>query len=158
MKEYIESLLQNGEFEYSTVPGHHSFYFSSRIQDFDATYAITINEEGGYLFYLILYPYDIPKDKLEKVAEFINRINYGDIYGAFILSYVDMSIGYHLSIPIGANIEENEKWFAEYLGHGQKVMEEFHEGLLDVLGGKDPYEVLREMGAAVTQVSLENKD
>jgi len=49
-------------------------------------------------------------------------------------------------------MEENERWFNEYLFHRQNVTEEFHEGLLNVLGGKDPYQVLKKGGAAVTQI------
>lgn len=155
MKNLIESTLRQAkiEFDYnSTGPEKHSFYFAGNFDEFTATFAITINEEEGYLFYYIIYPYDIPEDKIIPVSEYINRINYGDVYGAFIIDFIDLSVGYHLSIPLSQNMEENEKWFSDYLGHGQEVVEEFHEGLLEVLGGRDPYSVLKEMGAAVTQV------
>ncbi|MFP8487644.1 YbjN domain-containing protein [Gracilimonas sp. Q87] len=153
MKDFIESLLPDGKYDYfSQGPGQHSYYFCGDIETFTATYAITINEEDNYIFYNIIYPYDIPEDKIDRVLEYISRINYGDVFGAFIVDHVDPCVSYHASIPLGSNREENQQYFATYLNHGQSVMEEFHEGLLDVFGGKQPLEVLTKMGAAVTQI------
>lgn len=147
MKEFIEFLLPEGKYDYvSFGEGQHTFYFCGGIEDFTATYAITINEEEKYIFYNIIYPYDVPEDKLDRVLEFISRINYGDVFGAFIVDHVDPCVSYHASIPLGSNMEENEIFFAEYLNHGQAVMNQFHEGFLDVFGGKEPVEVLKEMG------------
>lgn len=156
MKDLIESTLQqaNIEYEYNTTgPERHSYYFTGSFEEFSATFAITINEEDGYLFYYIIYPYDIPEEKINQVSEYINRINYGDVFGAFIIDYVDLSVGYHLSIPTSENMEENIQWFEEYLDYGQGVMVEYQAGLLKVIEGHEPFEVLKEMGAAVTQVN-----
>lgn len=155
MKNFIESVLQEANIEFdhnSPRPRNHSFYFSSNIDEFTATYALTINEEDGYLFYYIIYPYDIPEDMIVPVTEYITRINYGDVFGAFIIDYVDLSVGYHLSIPLSQNMDENKHWFFEYLEHGQSVVGEFYNGLLKVFEGNNPFEVLKDMGAAVTLV------
>ncbi|MEX0723494.1 MAG: YbjN domain-containing protein [Gracilimonas sp.] len=152
---YIESILQqsNIDYDYSKKgPDKHSFYFSGNFDEFSATFAITINEEDGYIFYFIKYPYEVLKDSINAVVEYITRINFGDVFGAFIFDYVDSTVAYHLATPLGNNMDENEQWFAEYLRHAQDVVEEFHEGLLEVLGGRDPYAVLKEMGAAVTKM------
>ncbi|MEX2347746.1 MAG: YbjN domain-containing protein [Balneolaceae bacterium] len=156
MKNLIESLLREAglEYEYATAGhGKHSYYFSGNFEEFSATLALTLNERDGYLFFYMIYPYDIPEDKIIPVSEYINRINYGDVFGAFVIDYVDFSVGYHLAIPFGLNMNENERWFTEYLVHGQEVMKEFHEGLLEVVDGHDPFEVLKEMGAVVTQIN-----
>lgn len=153
MKDFIESLLPDGKYDYfNPGPGLHSYYFFGDIEDFTATYAITLNEEDRYIFYNIIYPYDVPEDKIDKVLEFISRINFGDVFGSFIFDHIDPCVSYHASIPLGSNEEENEQYFATYLNHGQGVMNVFHEGFLDVFGGKSPLDVLKEMDAAVTQV------
>lgn len=149
MKNYLEKTLQeaNINYDYSSMgEGKHSYHFIGNFEDFQTDISISIYENEGYWFYYIIYPYEIPQERIHQVAEYITRLNYGDVFGAFIIDYVGSVVGYHLSSHISEVQEEAENWFEGYLAHGRGTVEECHAGLLKVFDGTEPKTVLKEMG------------
>jgi len=63
-------------------------------------YAHAREEVHQFVFYSVL-PVNAPSDKLEAVAEFITRANYGMIVGNFELNFEDGEVRYKTSIDVG---------------------------------------------------------
>ncbi len=63
-------------------------------------YAHAREEVHQFVFYSLL-PVNTPQDKLDAMAEFMTRANYGMIVGNFELNYEDGEVRYKTSIDIG---------------------------------------------------------
>ena len=63
-------------------------------------YAHAREEVHQFVFYSLL-PVNTPPDKLDAMAEFMTRANYGMIVGNFELNYEDGEVRYKTSIDIG---------------------------------------------------------
>jgi hypothetical protein len=59
--------------------------------------AFVIEDEGRFLFYLAMQR-RIPNDALERVGEFINRINFGITIGNFEMNYEDRIVRFKCSV------------------------------------------------------------
>jgi hypothetical protein len=63
-------------------------------------YAHAREEVHQFVFYSLL-PVNTPSDKLDAMAEFMTRANYGMIVGNFELNYEDGEVRYKTSLDIG---------------------------------------------------------
>lgn len=63
-------------------------------------YAHAREEVHQFVFYSLL-PVNTPQDKLDAMAEFMTRANYGMIVGNFELNYEDGEVRYKTSVDIG---------------------------------------------------------
>jgi hypothetical protein len=62
-------------------------------------YAQALEEEQQFAFYSVLST-QIPSDKLQLVAEYLTRANYGLIIGNFEMDYFDGEVRYKTSIDV----------------------------------------------------------
>lgn len=59
-----------------------------------------VREERGQCVFYSIFPVHVPAEKLDSVAEFITRANFGMIIGNFELNYEDGQIRYKTSIDV----------------------------------------------------------
>jgi hypothetical protein len=89
-----------------------------------------------------------PDDKMNEVAEFITRANYGMIIGNFELDYSDGEIRYKTSVDV-EDIEIGEPLIRHLVYANVLTMDKYFPGLMRVLyAGIDPVNAIEEVEGA----------
>src|SRR5512142_1586506 len=98
--EAIRKFLDEDDWPYSLVEGRTVYKtgFEGKNGQFTC-YAQERGEQEQFVFYSI-FPVRTPEDKMDDVAEFITRANYGMIIGNFELDYGDGEIRYKTSVDV----------------------------------------------------------
>ena len=112
-------------------------------------YAQERTEQEQFVFYSI-FPVRSPENKLDVIAQFVTRANYGMIIGNFEMDYADGEIRYKTSIDI-EDIALDEPLVRHMVYANVLTMDKYFPGLMRVLyAGIDPVAAIEEVEGAQT--------
>ncbi len=146
--ETVERFLKSDDWPVSPVEGRTVIKtgFEGKNGQFTC-YAQERNEQEQFVFYSI-FPVRTPDDKMNEVAEFITRANYGMIIGNFELDYGDGEIRYKTSVDV-EDMEIREPLVRHLVYANVLTMDKYFPGLMRVLyAGIDPVNAIAEVEGA----------
>lgn len=101
-------------------------------------------EQEQFVFYSI-FPVRTPENKMDEVAEFITRANYGMIIGNFELDYSDGEIRYKTSVDV-EDVELAEPLIRHMVYANVLTMDKYFPGLMRLLyAGISPVDAIEEV-------------
>jgi hypothetical protein len=141
----IAEFLKEDDWPHNLVEGRTAYKtgFEGKNGQFTC-YAQEREEQEQFVFYSI-YPVRAAEDKLQLVAEFVTRANYGMIVGNFELDYNDGEIRYKTSIDL-----EDARTVKPLIRHAiyanVLTMDKYFPGLMRVLyAGIEPAAAVEEV-------------
>ncbi len=143
--ETVERFLKSDDWPVSSVEGRTVIKtgFEGKNGQFTC-YAQERNEQEQFVFYSI-FPVRTPDDKMNEVAEFITRANYGMIIGNFELDYGDGEIRYKTSVDV-EDLEISEPLVRHLVYANVLTMDKYFPGLMRVLyAGINPVSAIEEV-------------
>ncbi len=146
--ETVERFLKSDDWPVSPVEGRTVIKtgFEGKSGQFTC-YAQERKEQEQFVFYSI-FPVRTPDDKMNEVAEFITRANYGMIIGNFELDYGDGEIRYKTSVDL-EDVEINEPLVRHMVYANVLTMDKYFPGLMRVLyAGINPVNAIEEVEGA----------
>lgn len=107
-------------------------------------YAQERGEQQQFVFYSV-FPVRVPDNKMNELAEFITRANYGMIIGNFELDYGDGEIRYKTSVDV-EDVELVEPLVRHLIYANVLTMDKYFPGLMRVLyAGISPADAVSEV-------------
>ncbi len=143
--QMVEQFLQEDDWPVSQVEGRTVIKtgFEGKNGQFTC-FAQERTEQEQFVFYSV-FPVRTPENKLDEVAEFITRANYGMIIGNFELDYGDGEIRYKTSVDV-EDIEISEPLVRHLVYANVLTMDKYFPGLMRVLyAGIDPVNAIEEV-------------
>jgi hypothetical protein len=141
----VEKFLKEDDWPYNLIEGRSVFKtgFEGKNGQFTC-YAQERVEQDQFVFYSI-FPVRAAENKINDVAEFITRANYGMIIGNFELDYSDGEIRYKTSVDV-EDIHQIEPLVQHIMYSNVLTMDKYFNGLMRVLyGGIDPADAVEEI-------------
>lgn len=141
----IADFLKEDDWPYNLVEGRTAYKtgFEGKNGQFTC-YAQEREEQEQFVFYSI-YPVRTPQSKLNVVAEFITRANYGMIVGNFELDYTDGEIRYKTSIDL-EDVRSIKALVRHAIYANVLTMDKYFPGLMRVLyAGIEPAVAIDEV-------------
>jgi hypothetical protein len=141
----VERFLKSDDWPISPVEGRTVIKTGFEGKNGQVTcYAQERNEQEQFVFYSI-FPVRTPEDKMDEVAEFITRANYGMIIGNFELDYGDGEIRYKTSVDI-EEVDISEPLIRHMIYANVLTMDKYFPGLMRVLyAGINPVSAIEEV-------------
>jgi len=107
-------------------------------------YAQERTEQQQFVFYSI-FPVKVPDNKMNDLAEFITRANYGMIIGNFELDYADGEVRYKTSVDV-EDVDLVEPLVRHMIYANVLTMDKYFPGLMRVLyAGISPADAVNEV-------------
>jgi hypothetical protein len=144
----IEHFLEEDDWPVSLVEGRTVYKtgFEGKNGQFTC-YAQERTEQEQFVFYSI-FPVRTPENKLNEVAEFMTRANYGMIIGNFELDYGDGEIRYKTSVDV-EDVSQVDPLIRHMVYANVLTMDKYFPGLMRVLyAGIAPTDAIEEVEGA----------
>lgn len=133
-------------FEYNQEQNRHSYFFDLDISNGLIRAVIGLNEIDEFVLIYLMCPNPLPQNKKAEVLEYISRINFDDMFGAFVYDFEDNLVGYHSVFFIEEDMPCFDKHFMAYLKSSIEKIDFYLPGLFHVaFGDKDPALVINEL-------------
>jgi hypothetical protein len=144
----IEQFLQEDDWPHSLLEDRPIYKtgFEGKNGQFTC-YAQERTEQQQFVFYSV-FPVRAPDDRLNEVAEFITRANYGMIIGNFELDYADGEVRYKTSVDV-EDVDLVEPLIRHLMYANVLTMDKYFPGLMRVLyAGISPADAVGEVEGA----------
>jgi hypothetical protein len=94
---------------------------------------VEIREPDKQLIILTIWPVSIPDNKRKQIAEFITRINYNLILGAFVLDFDDGELRYKCNFVYDNTLPQSEDVFIRNLFTSFLMMDRYLPGIISIV-------------------------
>ena len=145
--EFVKRFLDETDWHYDMSDHEKAMVFTGGLGGFGGMYnsfkfLMVVGEDEAQTY--VMFPVSAPKDKLQQMAEFVIRANYGLRYGGLEMDFTDGEIRFHMTLPMQAIFAEREL-IVVLLGLPAKELHRYSRGITEVLMGlKSPEEAVKE--------------
>jgi hypothetical protein len=143
--EAVGQFLEEDDWPYSLMDNRPVYKtgFEGKNGQFTC-YAQERTEQQQFVFYSI-FPIKVTENKMNELAEFITRANYGMIIGNFELDYADGEIRYKTSVDV-EDVDMVEPLVRHLIYANVLTMDKYFPGLMRVLyAGIPPADAVNEV-------------
>lgn len=124
----------------------HSYFFDMKLKKGIIRGVIGVNYSEEFVMLYFLNPTPFPEERKHEVGEFLHRVNFDIVQGAFVIDYSDCIVGFHTSFSLTDDEDHNDETLLSAFRFVKEVLEEYFPGVLKVgYGEKNPEDVLNEI-------------
>ncbi|GAA4841492.1 YbjN domain-containing protein [Algivirga pacifica] len=144
-REYLDSL----QWKYQDEELHNAIRFGIELENGKVECLLIEKVEQELLQFFSLIPLNAPQDRIEAVAEYVSRANFGLSFGCFEFDYDEGEIRYRTSILTPKGIA-SENQISSLIHVNLNTMDRYLYGIMKVMfGDADPKRSIEEIEATL---------